>query len=96
MKYITILLLILISLINCDGRDRAYKTNQEVLTENNLLESFSENVKYFPESYSEIETDSILNNDSRVVIKLFTDMNSSVVKNDYKRHNSIKKSLSKF
>ena len=38
MKYITILLLILISLISCDGRDRAYKTNQEVLTENHLLE----------------------------------------------------------
>ena len=37
-------------------------------------------MKYFPESYSEIETDTILNNDSRVVIKLFTDMNSSVVK----------------
>lgn len=78
-KYTFLLFIILIALISCNGRDRVKKSNQEVLIENKLLNLFSENIKYFPESYAESTTDTILNNGFRVKIKTFTDMENSVL-----------------
>ncbi len=63
--------------LGCDGRDRVNKSSEEILIENKLLDSFSENVKYFPETYTEVETDTILSNGFRVKIKTFTDMENN-------------------
>ena len=63
---------------SCDGRDRKHKTNNEVLKENKLLDSFSEIVKYIPENYTEIENDTILSNGFRVKIKTYTEMQDNV------------------
>lgn len=81
MKYLSlILLLCIITFAGCDGRDRIHKSPEEILVENKLLDSFSEHVKYIPESYAETETDTILSNGFRVKIKSYLDMDSSVLK----------------
>ena len=59
---------------------RSYEqTNQDVLKEYNLLESFSENIQYIPETYTEIITDTILNNGFRVKVKTYTEMQDNVL-----------------
>ena len=73
-----LILVIIIAFISCDGRDRAYLTNEDILQENKLLDSFSENIQYIPEAYSEAITDTILSNGFRVKIKTYTDLNKNV------------------
>ncbi|MGB6269581.1 MAG: hypothetical protein WBF67_11295 [Olleya sp.] len=85
-KYTLLLLVILIAFLSCDGRDRVHKTPKEVLTENKLLDSFSENIQYFPKEYTETITDTILSNGFRVKIKTFTDMDNSVL-DEFKQNN---------
>ncbi len=64
---------------NCDGRDRKHKTNAEILKENKLFDSFSEKVKYLPEAYSEISTDTILSNGYKIKIRTFSNMSQSIL-----------------
>lgn len=78
-RLLVLILLILIAFSSCDGSDRKHKTNKEVLKENKQLDSFSEYVKYIPETYSEVETDTILDNGFRVIIKTYTEMNDNVL-----------------
>jgi hypothetical protein len=66
--------------LSCDGRDRVHKSPERVLKENKLLDSFSEEVKFFPEKAEKHITDSILSNNFRIQIITTTDMNSSVLK----------------
>ncbi|HMC01291.1 MAG TPA: hypothetical protein VKN14_09685 [Flavobacteriaceae bacterium] len=73
-------LIVVLTNISCDGRDRAHKSNQEVLKENKLLDSFSENTVHIPETYTEIKTDTILSNGTKIEIKLYSDMDVSVLK----------------
>lgn len=76
--YFGLLIFIIILFQNCDGRDRAHKTTDEALIENKLLDSFSQNVSFYPKNYSEVETDTILPNGFKVKIKAYTDMESHV------------------
>ncbi len=70
--------MVLIGLVvSCDGRDRAKKSNTEVLKEHRLLDSFSENIRHFPEEYTETITDTLLSNGYKIRIKNFTDMRNS-------------------
>ncbi|MCX7547996.1 hypothetical protein OS188_08520 [Xanthomarina sp. F1114] len=69
-----------LAFLSCDGRDRVYKSNSEVLKENKLLDSFSENISYIPETYSEVITDTILNNGFHIKIKTFSHMEQNVLK----------------
>ncbi|MFD1161958.1 hypothetical protein [Hwangdonia seohaensis] len=62
---------LIITLISCDGRDRIHKTNAEVLKENKLFDSFSEEIKYIPELRTEILTDTILSTGFRVKIQYY-------------------------
>lgn len=71
--------ILIVAFSSCDGRDRKHKTSKEVLEENGLLESFSENIKYFPEEYAEHTNDTILSNGFRVKIKNYTNMNNSIL-----------------
>lgn len=71
--------LISMVLVSCDGRDRAQKTNIEVLKEHKLFNSFSEHVQYTPKEYTEVITDTILSNSFRVEIKTYSDMQTSVL-----------------
>lgn len=63
---------LIITLISCDGRDRKYKTNAEVLKENKLFDSFSEEIKYFPEQRTEVFTDTILSTGFQVKIQYYS------------------------
>ncbi len=63
----------------CDGRDRVYQTNTEILKDNNLYESFSHKIAYIPQSYTEINTDTVLNNNFRIKIKYYTLPQDSVL-----------------
>jgi len=77
-KLLAFLIFTIITLSSCDGRDRKHKNNKEVLIEHNLLDSFSERIRYIPETYSEIETDTLLSNGFRVNIKTYTEMQDNV------------------
>lgn len=59
---------------------------KESLKQRKLLDSFSENIKFIPEEYAEIVTDTTLSNGFRVHIKTFTDMDKSIV-NTIKNNN---------
>ena len=80
MKNILFLLIIFsLALVGCNGKDRVHKTNTEVLKEHKLLDSFSEKVEYIPETYTEINTDTILSNGFSIKIKGFVDMENAVL-----------------
>src|SRR5690606_3376094 len=49
------------------------------LKEKKLLDSFSENVQYFPKEYAEVETDTLLSNGFRVVINIKSKMDSNIL-----------------
>lgn len=76
--------------ISCDGRDRMFKTNTEVLIENKLLDSFSENITYVPETYTEVATDTILYNGFHVKLKTYTIMDKHIV-NEFKQDSIVYK-----
>ena len=82
MKKLTLISLLLAITIfaSCDGKDRARLTLEEKITNNEVPKSFFEKTAYFPKEYTEVETDTILNNGYRVHIKTFSDMNNSYVK----------------
>ncbi|WP_417882605.1 hypothetical protein [Xanthomarina gelatinilytica] len=76
--------------ISCDGRDRVFKTNTEVLIENKLLDSFSENITFVPETYTEVATDTILYNGFHVKLKTYTIMDKHIV-NEFKQDSIVYK-----
>jgi len=78
MSKLIFILCLSIVLINCDGRDRVFKTTEEALIENKLLDSFSESIQYFPELYREVETDTTLSNGYKVKIRYYSDMKNQV------------------
>ena len=78
MRCLLILIVIIgLTFISCDGRYRAYESNQDILKKHHLYKSFSENVTYIPEAYSENTTDTLLSNGFHVKIKTITDMKTS-------------------
>ncbi|MFI1744084.1 hypothetical protein [Thalassobellus sediminis] len=84
-KLLLSVLLLSIVFISCDGRDRRYKSNAEVLQESNLLKSFSNQTKFFPNESVEIITDTIFNNGFQVKLKynaLENDFISKTTKSD--------------
>lgn len=80
MKKLTLFFfIILIAFFSCDGRDRKHKSNVEVLKEKNLLDSFSEQITFIPETYAEVVTDTILSNGFKIKIKTFSDMSDALL-----------------
>lgn len=66
----------------CDGRDRLGMTPQEVLQENKLLDSFSEQeIRFTPEEYAEKTIDTIFSNGYIVRTKMYADMNNHITVN---------------
>lgn len=60
-----------ITFLSCDGRDRKYKTNAEVLKEHQLFESFSKEIKYIPEQRTEIHIDTLLSTGFQVKLHYY-------------------------
>ncbi len=74
-----ILLLGILMSFGCDGKERSHKSNEEILMDSKLLDSFTENIQYIPDSYSEVENDTLLSNGFRVKIMTYTEMNNYVI-----------------
>lgn len=70
---------LIISLASCDGRKNRNDALKESVTKFKDSIKPTEIIKYFPEVYEEIETDTILNNGFRVKVKTFTDMEQNVL-----------------
>lgn len=68
-KLMFLIFLPVVVLLSCDGRDRAYKSNAEILSDSNLLESFSKQIKNIPNESVEIYIDTILSNGFQVKLK---------------------------
>ncbi len=87
-----ILLMFIILFASCDGKERARYTHKEKLEQSKLSESFFEQETYFPENYSEVVTDTIFSNGYHIKLKVYSDMNTSVLKEfkkdtiNYKHH----------
>ena len=79
-----LILISCICLASCDGRNRVHKPNKTVLKETKLLDSFSESIKYIPETYTEIKTDTLLSNGFHIKMKTYSSMNKSVL-NEFKQ-----------
>lgn len=95
-KLLVFIFILSIMFVSCDGRHRTYQSNQDNLKEHNLYESFSENVKYFPETYSEVTSDTLMSNGCHVKIKTYTDMDNSflnVFKKDTITHKNYYRNL---
>lgn len=80
------LIILIVFFLSCDGRDRIHKSAETVLKENKLLDSFSEEIKFFPEKAEKHVVDSLLSNDFRIQISTKTDMNHSVL-HEFKTEN---------
>lgn len=79
-KYLPLLFLtIIIVLSSCDGRNKAFRTAADDLKDSKVLDSFSETTTYFPETYVEVVTDTLLNNGLQVKIKTYTDMEDIIL-----------------
>jgi hypothetical protein len=72
-----LLLVLLIALTSCDGKDRGHFTPQEKLEQSELSDSFFEQISYIPENYTEVRNDTILGNGFKVEIKFYSNMESS-------------------
>lgn len=88
-KLIYLIPLIIITFLSCDGRDRAYKNNVEILKSNNLFESFSEQSVFIPNQPVEIFTDTILTNGFHVKLKYNSIDNDFITLSEKSNNNSI-------
>ena len=78
--------------LSCDGRERKYKTNAEVLKENKLFDSFSKQIEYIPKHDTKIFTDTILSTGFHVKMKYYSLNNNNSTK-IIKASNNINKTL---
>ncbi|MBU2940107.1 hypothetical protein KO494_11210 [Lacinutrix sp. C3R15] len=78
-RILMVLLFLCVSFINCDGRDKAKRTAQQDFRDSTILNTFNGSIKYFPEKYTEVVTDTTLSNGFKINIKTYTDMNNSVL-----------------
>lgn len=88
-KLLFFILILAMTLASCDGSHRKYKTNAEVLKENKLLESFTEEIKFVPEAYTEIKTDTILSSGFEVKITYHSLENDFVLETIKSKNDSI-------
>lgn len=73
-----LLICIIGTFLNCDGRDRLKDHKKTSLEASNQQKSLDDNITYIPESYSEKVTDTILKNGYKIYTKTYTDLNSYV------------------
>lgn len=86
-----LILTLIVTFLSCDGRDRIYKTNAEVLTENNLLNSYSEQIKFVPEQKIEIVTDTILSNGFQIKMHYKSIENNTVLSVEKNKNDRVTK-----
>lgn len=81
MKYSFIIaFLLIVCFTSCDGKYRALQTNAEKLEKINLNDSLFVQETHIPETYTEINTDTLLSNGIRIKSKFYSNMDKSVLK----------------
>lgn len=73
-----LLISIICTFLNCDGRDRLKDHKKTSLAAFNQQKSSNTNITYIPESYSEKVTDTIFSNGYHVYIKQYTVKDRSI------------------
>lgn len=87
MKLICIIITVC-AFISCDGRERAYMTNEALLKENNLFEYFSEKLSFYPEYPVSINTDTILSNGFQIKLNYQVLENDTVIQSKKNKQNT--------
>jgi len=77
--YFLILFCIFCFITRCDGKYRAVETHEDKLTKSKLSTSFFEIVEYIPKNYTEVRTDTLLNNGYSVKVKFHSDMSANAI-----------------
>jgi len=78
-KSIFLILLIAIAFFSCDRRGSAREQLQHSISEFNKKHTNLEVVMYYPETYTEVQTDSIISNTFKVSIKNYAKMDSQIL-----------------
>ena len=80
MKYIlAIFTLLAMVLTSCDGRQSSRESLQQSISKFNQTQTSLELISFYPEGYTEVETDTIMANNLRVNIKNYSLMNQEVI-----------------
>lgn len=95
MNRLCVLIIFVISFISCDGRHRVHMSNEAILREANLLESFSEQLKFIPEQRTEIVTDTLLSNGFNIKINYYSIENSLILKTKKNKNGTVTKTYHK-
>ncbi|WP_323788824.1 hypothetical protein [Psychroserpens sp.] len=78
-RSILIIVLVAIAIFSCDRRESARENLQNSISEFNKKQTNLEVVTYFPEAYTEIQTDSLISNTFKVSIKNYAVMDSQIL-----------------
>ncbi|WCO03068.1 hypothetical protein [Psychroserpens ponticola] len=78
-KSALIILLIAIGFFSCDRRGSAREHLQNSISEFNKKHTDLDLITYYPESYTEVQTDSIISNTFRVSIKNYSRMDAQIL-----------------
>ncbi|MCH4553325.1 hypothetical protein [Aestuariibaculum lutulentum] len=89
MKKLLYLIFIIIGFISCDGRERAYMSNEAILKEDNLFKAFSEELHFIPETPVKIVTDTILSTGFQVKINYHSTESNPLVYTKRNKRDSI-------
>lgn len=89
MKKLLILFSLIVAFISCDGRERAYLSNEAILKEDHLFEAFNEGLRFIPEAPLEIVTDTILNTGFQVKINYHSVDHKPVIYSKKNKYDSI-------
>lgn len=81
--------LAIVILTSCDGRYRAHKSNEDVLRDSKLLNAFSKQIRFVPNTPIEISTDTILTNGFHIKLRYSSLENSYASKTEKTINNSV-------
>ncbi|WMI65016.1 hypothetical protein RBH94_13225 [Aestuariibaculum sp. YM273] len=82
-------ILIITAFASCDGRERAYMTNEAILKEDNLFKAFSEELHFIPERPVVIETDTILSTGFEIKINYHSTEHNPIIISKKNKSDSI-------
>ncbi|WP_456441574.1 hypothetical protein [Psychroserpens sp.] len=78
-KSILLIFLISVALIGCDRRESTRENLQKSISEFNEKYTDLNIVTYYPEAYTEVQTDSLISNTFKVSIKNYSKMDSQIL-----------------
>ncbi len=87
MKYIILVFVVAFGLFSCSKKETQRENLQNAVNEFSKQQGVLETVSYFPEQYTETQTDSIISNSFKVRIKNYTKMDADIHLNTTRESN---------